>query len=1097
MKISTLNSFLLFFATLLSTSVLGQNTQPDALMLRFPDVSDNQITFVYAEDIWVVPKSGGLASRITSAKGMETNPQFSPDGSTIAFSGNYDGNTDIYTIPSKGGFAQRITHHPTGERMVSWYPDGKSVLIASRMQSPSGRFSQFYKQPIAGGLPEKLPLFYAELGSFNADGSKLAYQYLNRLGRTWKRYQGGMASDVWIHDFGTGKSEKITSYKGTDALPMWDGNKVYFLSDRETTKLNIWSYDTEIKQFAKVTDYKEFDVKFPNIGNGEIIFENGGKLFLLNLSDNSTTEVKIQVPSELMATRTESKNLSRQVFTYCVSPTGKRALFGARGEILTVPKEDGVTLNLTNTSGVAERDPKWSPDGKYIAYFSDKTGEYELYIQDSKGKEKAQQLTTEGSMFLMHPEWSPDSKKIAFTDKTGQIKIIDVASKAVENVFKDDYNVITDFKWSPDSRWLVFPRSVNTIKNKIAVYDSESKQVKDLTSGFYNDNSPVFSTDGKYLFYVSIRNFSPIYSDYDATWIYPNGSALVATTLQKSTPSILAPENDMEEVKEKKKEDDEGKGKKGKDKKGEEKEEDEEMKVAIDFDGFEYRSTVLPVDVKNVGSVFASEGKVLYLKFPAAGAGADGQPNGELCFFDLEEKEEGTIISGINNYDISADAKQVIYNASGSYGIIEVAKGKKVGDGKISLNGLKATIEPKEEWAQIYKEAWRHQRDFFYASNMHGVDWKAMGDRYEKLLPFATSRQDVNYIIGELIGELNVGHAYVGGGDAEYASFKGVGMLGADFALENGAYKITKIYKGSPWDIDVKSPLAQPGVDISEGDYVLAVNTIPVDAAKDIWASFQGLANETVMLTVNSEPNTSGAKDVLVKTISNESRLRNLAWIEHNRQKVADATGGKVGYIYVPNTGIQGQTELVRMFQGQYDKDALIIDERFNSGGQIPDRFIELLNRPVYNYWGRRDHKDWQTPFVNNNGPKVMIANEWAGSGGDAFPYYFKKAGVGPVVGKRTWGGLVGISGIPPLIDGGFLSSPNFGMWTAEDGKWAVEGYGVDPDYEVDAPADVMGRGDDPQLDKAIEVIKQELEKNPPKTPQKPPYPNKTGLGNN
>ncbi len=1078
-----------------SLLMMGQGTQtPDALMLRYPDVSSDEITFVYAEDVWTVSKDGGLARRITSTLGMETFPKFSPDGKSIAFSGNYDGNTDVYSISNIGSNLNRLTFHPDGERVVDWKPDGSEVLFSSRRKSPSGRFSQFYLIDAEGGLPSRLPLQYIEFGSYNGDGSKIAYQYLSRVFRTWKRYQGGTASDIWIYDFDAQKSEKITSYKGSDALPMWKGDMIYFLSDRgDKNKANLWAYNSADKSFTQMTFFEEYDIKFPSMGPEEIVFENGGELYLFNYESKESKKVKIEVPSEHISLRPQLKNLNDLNYSYWISPNGTRALFDARGELLTVPAEHGITQNLTRTDGVAEHNPDWSPNGKWIAYFSDAEGEYNLYTRNADGSGEATKLTSFTKNYYEGTMWSPDSKKIAFVDQLGNLFYIDVASKKITTVTTSSASEIRDFDWSPQSDWIAYsdgsPSSL--FHSEIHAYELSSAKTLRLTTGFYSAQDPEFSADGKYLFYSSNRSFSPIYSDVDATWIYANSTVLMATPLLKETASIIAPRNDVEEVEEDAPAEDKDDKKKKKDKDDDADKEEDAPAMKIDVDGFEARADQLAVPPGNYRSLYAIEGKLVF-------ASRSLTPNGggSIKYYDIEERKTETIIEGASGFEMSAKGEKMIYGTGdGKFGIIDVSPGNSVGDGTLDMSNMTASINPMNEWVQIYNEAWRLERDFFYDPAMHGVDWKAMGERYRKLLPYCSSRSDLNYIIGELIGEINVGHAYIGGGDNPRAERIGVGMLGIDFELSDNAYKVAKILHGADYDTDVRSPLDDPGVAISEGDYILAVNHIKVDPSISPYAAFQGLNNKLIVLTVNSKASMDGARDVEVKTIGSETTLRNRAWIEENRQKVLAATDGRCGYIYVPNTGRNGQNELVRQFYGQVGMEALIIDERFNSGGQIPDRFIELLNRPNYNYWGMRSFDSWPTPFVANNGPKVMLANEWAGSGGDAFPYYFKAAKVGPVVGKRTWGGLVGISGLPPLLDGGFLSSPNFGMYNNE-GEWDVEGYGVDPDYEVENPSDEVYRGNDAQLSKAIELINDGLEKMPEKV-KKPAYPTKTGIGNN
>jgi len=1101
-RLLILSGVLLYLSAVMVVAQPGQGKVPDALMLRFPDVSADKIVFVYAGDLWTVAKDGGLARKLSSPKGQEIFPKFSPNGRMITFSGNYDGNTDIYVMPAVGGSPMRLTHHSGTDLVVEWYPDGKNILYRSRMNSPSYRFNRFFKQPVKGGMPEMLPLPYGELASFSPDGNRMAFQYISREFRTWKRYRGGMASDLWLYDLVKNTSEKITEFDGTDALPMWHEGTIYFLSDRdERKKLNIWAYDLSTKKTRQVTKFIEYDVKWPSIGPDAIIFENGGKLYLLDLESEASLPVSIQVPSDLPEVRAQLKDASKNIQSFSLSPSGKRALFEARGEIFTVPEKHGSVRNLTRTSGVAERFPAWSPDGKHIAYFSDRSGEYELYLCSGDGKGKERKITNLGSGYPFLPAWSPDNKHIAFGDKTGSLFVLDLDDGKPKFVDRDDWTRIRSYSWSPDSRWIAYSKHMSNGQSAIMIYDTVENKKHQVTSNYYEDIGPVFDPEGKYIFFYSNRTFRPVYGDMDATWIYPNATDIYVATLRKDIKSPLAPQSDEEEGEEKKEEKgDKDKGKeKGKEKEKSEKSDKKDDKkdkpkpVKIDFEGFEQRVIKLPMEVGNVGPLHAVKGKVVYLRYPAAGASKRGVPSGTLIYFDLKDRKEKTVISGIDTYDLSANGKKVIYRSKSTYGIIDLAEKKKVGDGKIATNKIKTWINPREEWRQIFNEAWRIERDFFYDSNMHGLDWKAIKKRYKAMLPYVVSREDLNYVIGEMIAELNASHSYIGGGDIEKPKKISVGLLGCNFELdrEKKAFRIKKILEGAPWDAEVRSPLRQPGIDVKKGDYLLAVNGQPPDTSKDIWASFQGLSGEVVTLTVNSTPEMTGARDVIVKPMSSEFRLRNLAWIESNRKKVEKATRGKVGYVYVPDTGINGQSELVRQFIPQHRKEGLIFDERFNSGGQFSDRFIEMMNRPIYVYAARRDLRDIRVPFVSHVGPKVMIINEWAGSGGDAFPYIFRKAGLGSIVGKRTWGGLIGISGNPMLVDGGFITAPNLAIWNTE-GEWDVEGYGVDPDYEVENAPHEMAAGKDPQLEKAIEIVLDQLKKDPPKTPKRPAYPDRS-----
>ncbi|AFH50815.1 Periplasmic protease [Ignavibacterium album JCM 16511] len=1059
------------------------SAQVDARMLQYPDVSKTHISFTYAGDIWVVAKEGGTAYKLTSAKGVEGFAKFSPDGSLLAFSGNYDGNTDVYVIPTLGGLPKRITHHGMTDRIVDWYPDGKNLLFSSSRESGKQRFNQFYKVSKDGGLAEKLPLPYAEFGSISPDGKKIAFTTRTRVFRTWKRYLGGMAADIYIFDLDKMTSENISNNTANDEIPMWKGNKIYFLSDRDKNqRYNIWVYDISTKQNRQLTFFDEFDVHFPSIGENEIVFEAGGLLYLLDLSTEKIREVKVNVVTDGATLLAQNENVEKLIQNFSVSYNGSRALFEARGEIFSVPAENGAVINLTQSSAAAERFPSWSPNGKYVAYFSDKTGEYQLTIRDIEkpGEEKA--LTSFDDGFRYNIYWSPDSKKLVFIDQAMRINLYDMSSDKLTQVDKQFWYYeggLRNFSvsWSSDSRYFTYGKDQSNRASAIAIYDTKEGKLHQVTNGFYSDSNPVFDPDGKYLYFTTNRNFNPVYSDFDNTWIYPNSTLIAAVTLSKETPSPLFPKNDSLTVKK----DEESKTD---EKKSDEKKDEKKVKeVKIDFDSFEERIVILPPAAGNYGSLSAVSGKVIFHKAPNSGSADKKKP---IMFYDLDKREEKTIVDDADAYQISADGKKILVANKNSYSIVDVAPDQKL-DKKLPTNQLEMTVVPKEEWKQIFNDVWRLERDFFYDKNMHGVDWKEMKKRYGALVDNAVTRSDVNYIIGELIAELNASHTYRGGGDDEIPLQRAVGYLGIDWELNNGAYRIKRIVKGASWETEVRSPLMSPGIKAKEGDYILAVNGVKIDVTKDPSSAFEGLADKTVELTINNKPSTDGAWTVVVKTLSDETRLRNLEWIESNRKRVDEATDGKIGYIYVPSTGIDGQTELVRQFYAQFNKQGLIIDERFNNGGQIPDRFIELLDRKPLAFWAVRDGANWQWPTVANFGPKVMLINGWSGSGGDAFPDYFRKAKLGPLVGARTWGGLIGITGAPTLIDGGSVTVPTFRMYDP-DGKWFKEGHGVDPDIEVPEDPGMLAKGVDVQLERAIQEVLRLLKENPPVNPKQPEY---------
>ena len=1066
--------------TMVLLTTMSLSAQINARLFHQPDVSETQIVFAYGGDIWIVPKAGGMATKLSSPKGEESFPRFSPDGSQIAFSGNYDGNTDIYVLPSTGGVPVRVTHHGMSDRMLDWYPDGKSLLYASSMESGKQRFSQFYKVSAAGGLPEKLPVSMGEFGSLSPDGSKIAFTDRSRVFRNWKRYTGGWAPDIWLFDLKTLSSENITNNIASDELPMWVGDKIYFLSDQGSAqRYNIWVYDTRTKASKQVTHFTDFDVHFPSDGPSDIVFEAGGKIQLLDLATEQVREIAIDIVSDQMTLKTHKESVEKYLQNATIAPDGNRVLVEARGDVFSLPAEEGFTQDLTRTPGFAERNPAWSPDGKYIAYWSDKSGEYELTLRDLTSGNIEEQVTHLGPGFRYDLYWSADSKKIAFVDQTMHINVFDLTTKT-NNAIDQDPSLFEGglrgwrCSWSSDGRWMAYSKTMDNGNGAVMIYDTKDKKLTQATSGFYSDLNPTFDREGKYLYLITNRSFNPVYSDFDNTWIYPNATELAVVTLRPEVKSPLAAANDTVAV-----------TKDNKDEKEADKA-DKEAKdetVTIEFEGFERRIIILPPEAGNMGNLAAADGKIIYMRYP--NSGSDGEDS-ELMFFDLKEKESKTIMKNVNGYELSADGKKLLVRQGRNLGVVGVGSDQKM-DKQLALNKMEMTIDPKAEWQQIFNDTWRFERDFFYDKNMHGVDWAAMRKQYGDMIQYAVTRNDVNFLLGELIAELNASHTYNGGGDQETPEHKAVGYLGVDWAKDHGQFKIKTIIRGADWDSEVRSPLDEPGVNVKEGEYILAVNGMALADYTDPWAPFEGLSNETVELTVSSTPDWENVRSVVVKTMSDETRLRNLAWIESNRKRVDEESGGKLGYIYVPSTGIDGQNELVRQFYGQWNKQGLVVDERFNNGGQIPDRFIELLNRKPLAYWNVRDGKDWQWPPVGNFGSMVMLINGWSGSGGDAFPDYFRKAGLGPLIGGRTWGGLIGISGAPTLIDGGGVTVPTFRMYNP-DGTWFKEGHGVDPDIQVLEDPTQLAKGVDTQLERAIaEALKLVKDKGPihPAPPQK------------
>lgn len=1057
--------------------------QINANLLRYPDVSKTSIVFTYANDIWIVPKTGGTATRLTTPKGEERYAKFSPDGKSIAFSGNYDGNLDVYVMPVSGGIPVRLTSHGNPDRVIDWTTDGKSVVFASSRNSGKARFSQFYQVKAAGGPVTKMPFEYAEYGSFNNDGNQMAVVFLSQASRTWKRYQGGMQSGIHIYDLKNNQSKKIAAdkYNGQE-YPMWYGENIYYVANHgKEQKMNLWSYHVASGKVTQLTNYKDEDISFPSLGDGEIVFQKGADLHIYDISSKTDKAVKINIVTDLSNLKPRTESVANFLENLSISPDGNRILVEARGDLFSVPAKDGFIKTLTATSGVAERYPAWAPNGRSIAYWSDVNGEYELYVKDMTSDAAAKKITNLGPGYKHNLYWSPDSKKISFIDNDGKIYVADVDKSTVSKIDQlyrfINYGTCENFRasWSPDSKWMAYSRDIPNTHTAVFIYDVEGKNTKQVTSGFYSCSNPVFDVKGKYLFLTTNQVFSPTYGDFDNTFVYNNSTKLAAIALRKDVPALLKPTNDTvavtaaEEAKKTEKKDTATAKK------------DTKPASGIDFDNFESRLELLSPAPGNIGRLASVEGKILFLRSPNRGE-SGGMTS--LKFYDIESKTEKTIAPGIFFYELSANGKKLLVNKMGEFGIINPGEGAKM-ENPLRTGELTATIDPKKEWKQIMDDAWRFERDYFYDKNLHGVDWNKVKVKYNKLLEDAVSREDLSFLLGELIGELNASHTYNNSGPEERGNNMSIGYLGVDWVADGNYYKISKIIKGAGWDNEVKSPLSQSGIGIEEGNYILAVNGVPLTTATEPYEAFSGLANRTIELTYNTTPSFSGAKTTTVKTLTSEYRLRNLAWIESMRAYVDKATNGEVGYVYVPSTGIDGQNELMRMFNAQMDKKALIIDERFNDGGQIPDRFIEMLERKPLAFWATRDSEAWNWPPAGHFGPKVMLVNGWSGSGGDAFPDYFKKRGLGPLIGTRTWGGLIGISGTPSFVDGGSVTVPTFRMYNP-DGTWFREGHGVEPDIEVVEDLGAMSKGVDVQLNRAIEEIKKLLKTNAYTIPARP-----------
>jgi tricorn protease len=1072
--------------------------------MREPDISKDAVVFVYAEDLWTVPRTGGQARRLTSHPGDELYPKFSPDGKWIAFTGEYDGNADVYVMPAEGGEPRRLTYHPANDMVLGWAPDSKKVLFRSNRASAPNGTTRLFLVSVDGGLEEMLPVPRASLTSFSPDAQKIAYNPTSQEFRTWKRYRGGWTNYIGLYDLKRNTYEEIPRSGALDQFPMWRGNAVYFISDRDGT-MNLYRYDLGSKQTKKLTNYTEYDIKWPSAGNDAIVYENGGLLYSYEIASGKVTHIPVTVASDLVAARPEIKSVSGAIRGFELSPTGVRALVEARGDIFTIPAEHGGIRNLTDTPGVHEQNPTWSPDGKWIAYLSDRSGDFELYTRPQKGGDEVR-ITSDGDCYRYGPIWSPDSKKLAYWDKKFRLYYVDVEKKQPVLVDQGEYGLTGAPNWSPDSRWLAYGKDQANNATSIYLYSLDQGKGTRITDDFYNNIEPAFDQNGKYLYFLSDRFYFPSSGVYDNTFNYYETRGVFAMVLKSDEASPFAPQIDDEKDADEAKKADASADKKDEAKPevkteeaktSDEKTSDKKAEVKpiqIDLNGLGSRIVQVPVPVAMYAQLEARKEKIFFLSRPMEGTQA-GHPGASpapatLHMYDIGKREDKVLLTGISNYDLDRDGKKVIYHAGpGNYGIIDAAPGKKVGDGKLNLASLEVRVDPREEWKEIFHEAWRVERDFYWDPDMAGLDWKMLGQRYEALLPWVAHRSDLNYIIGEMIAELSTSHTYVNGGDVPDRKQIGTGLLGVDFALDNGYYKLAKIYRGENWDEASRSPLTEPGLKVKEGDYLIAVGGASARPPVNPYSFFDNLAGKIVTLKINDKPSDQGAWEISVKTIASEDGLRYHDWVESRRRIVSDATNGRIAYMHVPDTAIPGLMMFDKYFNGQIGKEGLIIDERYNRGGMIPTFYTEKIQRKLLTYLSPREGKDQPWPPAAIYGPKVMIVNELAGSGGDAFPWFFQQEKLGPIVGTRTWGGLVGIGRNIPLMDGGSVTAPEFAFWAPDKGgHWIVENHGVDPEYVVEQRPDLEVAGHDPQLEKAIELAKQGLDKSPV-MPARPKYP--------
>lgn len=1058
--------------------------QDEARLLRFPTISGNSIVFSYAGDLYTVSSEGGTARKITNHIGYEVFPRFSPDGKWIAFTGQYDGNTEVYLIPSSGGVPKRLTFTATLNRddvsdrmgpnnIVMGWRDNETIVYRSRQIEFNDFKGQLFTVSINGGLSTQLPLPRGGFCSFNAAGDKMVYNQVFREFRTWKRYRGGQADDVWLYDFKTKAVKNLTNNPAQDIIPMWAGDKVYFLSDRDS-RLNLFSYDIASGNTAKETNFTEFDCKFPSLGDKAIVFENGGYIYKYDLASKKEVKVNIVINDDMSVGRNSLVDVSKNINSYEVSPDGKRGLFSARGDIFTVPVKSGPIRNLTASSGAHDRNPKWSPNGKTIAFISDMSGEDEIYIVAPDGNSKPEAITSGSFNYKYAIYWSPDSKKIMWSDRAQRLNIVDVESKKIVAVDKSNVWEIGDYVWSPDSKWVAYQKQDENDMSRVYVYSLDKGKVDVVTDEWFSSSSPEFSADGKYLFFASNRTFNPTYGWLEWNHIYKDMTKPYFVTLSKDTKSPFEPKSDEAAVIDTT----------VKDSKKDDAKSDKSNKTQIDFENIFARAVEVPVVAGSYSNLSSVGMKLYYIRNSATS---------QLCVYDLTEKKE-TELGEVNGFEISADKKKMIVSSMGSHFIIDLPAGKLELKDKLNTADMKIMLDHKAEWKQIFDESWRQMRDFLFDPNMHGVDWKKTHDTYAKLVPYVNHRADLTYVIGEMISELNIGHAYVGGGDYPKAERIKLGLLGAKLSRDNDSkyYRIDKILPGANWDNGLRSPLTEIGLGINEGDYIIAVDGKSTKNMNDIYESLVNTSGKQVVLTVNSSAKEKGAKTFTVIPTADEHELYYYNWVQTNIDKVNKATDGTVGYIHIPDMGPEGLNQFVKLYYPQLKKKALIIDVRGNGGGNVSPMILERLKREMLMIDIARNGASHPDPGGVNIGPKVALIDEFSASDGDIFSFRFKASKLGPTIGKRTWGGVVGIRGTLPFVDGGYLFRPEFSRYDVEGKKWIMEGEGVTPDIIVANDPAKEYEGIDEQLNRGIEEIQKLLLEKGKELAPPPPYPDKS-----
>ncbi|MBU6421805.1 MAG: PD40 domain-containing protein [Gammaproteobacteria bacterium] len=1066
---------------LLSVTAVAANSPP--LLLQTPTLSQTRIAFAYGDEIWIAPRAGGDAGVLAGGNGLASGPVFSPDGSLVAYTGNYTGNQNVYVVPAAGGEPRRLTWHPGADVVVGWTPDGKHVLFRSHRDGNTDS-DRLFTVPVTGGLPTVLPLSMAEDGSYSPDALHLAYSPIFQWEPDWKGYRGGQTTPIWIARLSDSSVAKIPRNNSNDRDPMWVGNTVYFLSDRDGP-VTLFAYDSHTGQVTKLLNNDGFDIDSASAGPGAIVYSQMGRMYLFDLATHASTPVNLRVAGDMPQLAPHFVKVAKEILNAGISPTGMRAVFEAHGDILTVPADKGDIRDITSTPGAAERDPSWSPDGKSIAYFSDASGEYQLYIRDQEGLKPPRVINLGNPpSFFYSPVWSPDSKKIAYSDKRLNLWYVDLDHPLPVKVDTDLFDTPLhefDQSWSPDGKWLAYTKQLPNHLRAVFVYSLASGKATQVTDGMSDCLYPVWDKNGKYLYFTASTDMGLTAGWLDMTSeAHPVTRSVYVAVLRRDLPSPIAPLSDDEKAAEPSQPADD---------KHPEKTAETPVSVSIDFDGLLQRTLALPIAPGNYVGLSAGAPGVLYLQqAPLVFLGNGPMPT-NVQKFDLKDRKTTPLLSGVNGFALSFNGEKMLYQIKDAWFIAKADAPPKPGDGRLNTANLQVWVVPRAEWNQMYREVWRIERDFFYDPHYHGLDIAAAQQRFAVYLPGIASRDDLNFLFRKMLSYMSVGHMFVRGGAEPEMPKENIGLLGTDYTVEHGRYRFSKIYSGENWNPQLQAPLTQPGVNVKAGEYLLAVNGRALTASDNLYSYFVGSAGQQTVLRVGPSPDGSGARDVTVVPVTDEFPLRNLDWVEGNRRLVDKLSGGKLAYVHLPDTARGGFTSFNRYYFAQTDKLGAVLDERYNHGGQLADYIVDYLMRRPMSRVATREGRDYTEPTQAIFGPKAMIINQFSGSGGDAMPWYFKRMAIGPLIGERTWGGLVGIGGYPVLMDGGRITAPRWAIYGLH-GHWEVENHGIAPNIEVWQDPKLVREGHDPQLEKTVEVLMQQLKAHPAPLFPRPPYPN-------